>query len=234
MSDGTEAAVDGGEATEAASVATEQVAPESSGAAESITPEQVANYEQRLAALEGRSQDAPEGLDEALAPQQEATELTEAEIEAWVEQQLAGEDEGYDDFGYEGETDREAELGQRLAAIEEMLQNQAAERGRNELRELQDEFDDIMEPEVLGEVRDKLQMLVDETGREELATNAKIVRWAYQVVKAEQAGASDSSKPGSGSLEIQAGPSGQGEDSLDAQIISTLTDRKPKSIFTSG
>ena len=220
----------------------EETAVETAPVEEVIAEAPADPYEDRLSAIEARMPAVeeevvvvpPENLAAALVtsePDHDADEFSDEEIQAWWEQNAAQFDEGADP---QDPVDDVAELRQRLAVLEEDRDAQSAAQQDAELEALQDEYDDILEPEVLEPIRAKIQELVDVSGQEDLATNPKIVRMVYQAVKAEQLGA-DEVPAGSATLETAAGPSRQGEESLDEQYRNAIKgagNSGVKSIFT--
>ena len=107
-----------------------------------------------------------------------------------------------------------------------------------DIRALQQEYPDIIKPEVLEPLEEVINGFVEETGNPDLALNADFVRRAYKMVKAEQADATAvpaeqvATQP---SLETNAGGTQMGSPSGAEQYIADVYgSRAAPSVFQGG
>lgn len=207
--------------TEPAPAAPAPATPDESGKA----PELQDSTADLLARLDRIEQRLPEPQPEAEATPQDGALYDQLEREL---AELYGEDDGDLEAGVEENPEADDEIAAQLERyigdqVEARLQPHVR---RGELAALQDEFPDIMEPQMLERIGGILGDLADSYGNEALLTDPKLVRQAFLAIKAEDAAKNEtpaeSAATQGASLETGAGPSAQGEASPEDQMRAAI------------
>jgi hypothetical protein len=209
---------------------TQQVAPEQTTPAPqapttpAVAPEQQTPEDPVLAALTGIRQD----IETLKAGQQTdpdldlLTALTHEEPEEPVVQ--APQQQPVEQQGAEGQRELEALLtlideraDQRIQPLIQRDEQARAEKAASEMKAVQQRHPDIMEPQTLQTISDRIGALEARTGAEGLLADPEMVEQMYRLVKAESAdaGAVAPAEVGGAVLETNAGQSQTGGSSFE-------------------